>query len=220
MTSSPTYPKSNGLVEKTVQIAKDILKKAKLDGKDPHLAILEQRNTPVDNFKSPAQLSMGRRLRSLLPSTTKHLTPESTSHQEVMSRFIKKQNQQKLKSYHDRQATPLQTLKVGEPVRIQREGKWKPATVVAEADTPRSYIVKTPDGATYRRNRIHLNKDKSSQQSERIVEQQAESITPAKAGDEASKTAPVSQPEQDNEMTTRTRSGRSVKKPVKFALDE
>ncbi|RXN07244.1 sec1 family domain-containing 2-like protein [Labeo rohita] len=61
-TASPHYPQSNGLAEKTVQIAKSILTKAKMDRKDPYLSLLEYRNTPVDNFKSPAQLLMSRRL--------------------------------------------------------------------------------------------------------------------------------------------------------------
>ncbi|KAK3749613.1 hypothetical protein QZH41_003226 [Actinostola sp. cb2023] len=84
VTSSPKYPQSNGLAEKTVQTVKSTLEKAKRDGKDPYLAMLELRNTPVGNYKSPAQLSMGRRLRSILPCTTSHLLPETTSHQETI----------------------------------------------------------------------------------------------------------------------------------------
>ena len=56
MTSSPKYPQSNGLAEKTVQTAKKMFEKAKRDRKDPYLSLLEQRNTPVANYKSPAQL--------------------------------------------------------------------------------------------------------------------------------------------------------------------
>ena len=70
VTSSPKYPQSNGLVEKTVQAAKKMLEKAKHVRKDPYLPLLEQRNTPIAKYKSPAQLSMGRRLRSILPYTT------------------------------------------------------------------------------------------------------------------------------------------------------
>jgi hypothetical protein len=47
--------------------------KAKADKRDPYLSLLEYRNTPVDNFKSPAQLLMSRRLRSILPSTNQQL---------------------------------------------------------------------------------------------------------------------------------------------------
>ncbi|KAK3728945.1 hypothetical protein QZH41_016810 [Actinostola sp. cb2023] len=137
VTSSPKYPQSNGLAEKTVQTVKRTLEKAKRDGKDPYLAMLEQRNTPVGNYKSPAQLSMARRLRSILPCTTSHLLPETTSHQETMVRFQKKQAEQK--ANYDRSATPLPSLHTGETVRIQRDGDWKPAKVIEVADTPRSY---------------------------------------------------------------------------------
>jgi len=87
--TSPHYPQSNGLAEKTVQIAKLILTKAKMDRKDPYLSLLEYRNTPVDNFKSPAQLLMSRRLRSILPTTNKQLLPEIVSFTEARCKKIK-----------------------------------------------------------------------------------------------------------------------------------
>jgi hypothetical protein len=46
VTSSPLYPQSYGLVERTVRTAKSILTKARRDHQDPNLAILEHRNTP------------------------------------------------------------------------------------------------------------------------------------------------------------------------------
>ena len=46
---------------------KSLLEKAKDDNKDPHLTMLEARNTPVDNYRSPAELAIGRQLRSILP---------------------------------------------------------------------------------------------------------------------------------------------------------
>ncbi|KAL1249126.1 hypothetical protein QQF64_020131 [Cirrhinus molitorella] len=61
-TTSPRYPQSNGLAEETVQTAKRILGKARADDKDYYLGLLEYRNTPMDNLKSPAQLLMSRRL--------------------------------------------------------------------------------------------------------------------------------------------------------------
>ena len=75
ITSSPTYPQSNGLVEKSAQIAKQLLKKSKSDNRDPYLGLLEHRNTPLDNLAAPAQLLMRRSLRSVLPTTSNHLKP-------------------------------------------------------------------------------------------------------------------------------------------------
>ena len=51
--------------------AKNLLNKAKVYNKDPYLAILEARNTPVDNNKFPAELACERQLRSILPIDSK-----------------------------------------------------------------------------------------------------------------------------------------------------
>ena len=74
-TSSPGYPQSNGLAEKTVQTAKNILSRAKAEGSDPRLVLLEYRSIPVDKLAFPAQLQKGRQLRSILPSAAKHQRP-------------------------------------------------------------------------------------------------------------------------------------------------
>ena len=163
MTSSPKYPQSNGLAEKTVQTAKKMLEKAKRDRKDPYLPLLEQRNTPVVNYKLPAQLSIGRRLRSILPCTTNQLIPETVCYPKTQTRFRMKQAEQK--SFYDKSGVhSLQPFKTGDSVRVKQEGEWRPAKVIEIADRPRSYLVKTSDGGVYRRNRRHLHKDTSQDQ--------------------------------------------------------
>ena len=66
--SSARYPRNNGLAERMVQSVKNLLSKALNSQQDPYLAILENRNTPVDGFASPAQLLMSRSLRSMIPT--------------------------------------------------------------------------------------------------------------------------------------------------------
>jgi len=56
-------------------------------------------------------------------------------------------------------------LSAEDPIRIRRDGRWQPATVIDRADTPRSYHVETPDGAIYRRNRRHLQKTNETNES-------------------------------------------------------
>ncbi|XP_046863366.1 uncharacterized protein LOC124457124 [Xenia sp. Carnegie-2017] len=73
-TSSPGYPRSNGMSERAVQTAKAIIKKAKYDNTDPYLGLLNYRNTPRDDIVgSPAQRLMRRRTRKLLPISEKLL---------------------------------------------------------------------------------------------------------------------------------------------------
>lgn len=56
VTSSPRYPKSNGLAERAVQVVKNILKKCTEDGSDVQLALLNLRNVPRDGeLGSPTQ---------------------------------------------------------------------------------------------------------------------------------------------------------------------
>ncbi|XP_014663228.1 PREDICTED: uncharacterized protein K02A2.6-like [Priapulus caudatus] len=76
-TSSPGYPQSNGTAEKAVQVDKNILKKCRESKTDPYLAMLLYRNTPGDGFPSPAQILMGRRTATTLPTTRSLLKPEN-----------------------------------------------------------------------------------------------------------------------------------------------
>src|SRR5438067_2064619 len=61
--------------------------------------------------------------------------------------------------HHDAQSRPLPPLAPGQPVLVQQQpgGTWLPAQVEATAPGPRSYQVATPDGATLRRNRVHIH---------------------------------------------------------------
>ena len=67
--SSPRFLKSNEEAEKVVQTVKNLLKKLT----DPYLALLSYRSTPLQNGISPAELLMGRKLRTRLPTLPSNL---------------------------------------------------------------------------------------------------------------------------------------------------
>ena len=67
ITSSPKFPKSNGFIERQIQTIKRALIKAKQAGRDPNLAMLCLRTTPINqNLPSPTELLNNRILRSNL----------------------------------------------------------------------------------------------------------------------------------------------------------
>ena len=124
---------------------------------DPYLALLDYRNTPIDGV-SPAQALMSRKLRSNIPVNPQHLNPKTINKSDFLTQRSNQQHNQK--HYYDRTAKPLQSLKPGDAVRLQKKpnSNWVPATVISTHETPRSYIVRTPDGGEYRRNRRFLMK--------------------------------------------------------------
>lgn len=152
--SSPFYQQANP-AERTIQTIKQLFNKSKQDGKDPYLAILAYRSSPLACGKSPAQLLFSRQIRSTLPVTTKQLDPKVSNKSSLKQKM--QQSQVKSKQYYDRSAKQMKPLTPGEGVRIRNGKLWKPA-VVREKINDRSYLVETKDGGIYRRNRRHLLK--------------------------------------------------------------
>ena len=111
---------------------------------------------------------MGQRTKTLLPTTTKLLQPKLISPQAVHKELRQRKTRQKY--YYDRHTATLRPLVVGDRVMMRAKGKWEPAkgkwepaTVIAiSQDGPRSYIVNTPGGQSYRRNQRHLKPTPSS----------------------------------------------------------
>ncbi|UYV73517.1 hypothetical protein LAZ67_10003914 [Cordylochernes scorpioides] len=192
---------SNGMAEAGVKIAKLILKK----NQDPSLGLLAFRSTPLENGYSPAELLMGRKLRTTLPIAPENLNPKLVDSQTLKRKEGRRRKD--MKSRYDRRcgATDMEELSEGDTVWITDMRTW--GIVKQKASAPRSYMVDTPVG-TLRRNRFHLRKGYA-------VQYPADPSTPTFSGEELvenEKTPVVDYPSNDSEDgQIRTRSGRIVK---------
>ena len=153
-TSSPYYPKSNGLSERYVQTAKNLLRKCAADNSCVQKALLNSRNTPrKDVMSSPNQRLMSRMTRSLVPATTEQLKPKLVENIPV---YIKNARELQRQEYN-KTAQQETNFKIGETVRMQRGYKnWILAKIVKKLKAPRSYLLKTTGGKYYRRNTAHI----------------------------------------------------------------
>ncbi|KAF2894989.1 hypothetical protein ILUMI_11189, partial [Ignelater luminosus] len=86
---------SNGLAESAVKLVKRILHM----NKDPYIAFLAYRNTPLRCGASPAQLLFGRTLRERVPVTKNKLSPKLPNHKEIREKMV--QEQQRQKNHYD-----------------------------------------------------------------------------------------------------------------------
>ena len=116
-------------------------------------AALAYRITALECGFSPAELLLGRQLRTSIPVLASTLQPRWQESRQLQERRVSPKRRQ-IEAY-DRQhrARPLAPLYVGNPVWVQdaRTG----GTVVGQAGSPRSYLVQTPTSCL-RRNRRHL----------------------------------------------------------------
>lgn len=153
--SSPYYPRGNGKVERSVQTVKQILKKA-IDSKtDIQAALLAYRTTPLQDCNySPAELLLNRNPRNHLNAHMDYYTTQPSDE-------IKKNRAPYSQKYTNQHSVELPELNPGDNVRIRthKDSTWSiKGTVVSRHHTPRSYMVRTTDGKTYRRNRQQLLK--------------------------------------------------------------
>jgi hypothetical protein len=212
-TSSPYYPKSNGLAEKAVQIVKRLLSKSKQDGKDPYLSLLEYRNTPIGNVASPAQVLMSRRLRSHLPNTKSQLKPQVVDSEKMKKKLEEKQVKQK--QCYDKGSKKLSTLEEEESVRVQVKSKWKPAVIKGKLQAPRSYIVQMSNGQSLRRNRQHIKKQSTQTSNGAVNLNMSNKMEPIE--DDPVQVKRTDKEEQVQEQQYRTRSGRISRPPDRYS---
>ena len=174
ITTSPHYPQANGLAERTVKTVKNLLEYSP----DPYMALLSYRATPMPWCAlSPAELLMGRRIRTDVPQVTTNFIPK-WSHIKNF-RTLDEKHKKLQKEYYDKRhrVQQLPPLPGDQPVWVDTRGDLTPARVLHAADTPRSYVVETSSGQL-RRNRLHLRIQPNSQETTLPAESSTTSCRP------------------------------------------
>ena len=153
--TSPHHPQSNGEAERAVRTAKHVLRQ-----KEPCMALLSYRNAPLHGQAySPAQLLMGRRLRTTLPTLSHHMKPQLPDREEVEHR--NRMKKKKTKENYDTHmgSSSLPPLNPGDRVRVRTDAdrEWSPPMRVVGRHGPRSYWVESLTGpGRWVRARRHL----------------------------------------------------------------
>lgn len=117
--------------------------------------MLAYRSTPLENGYSPAELLMGRKLRTTVPTTPQAMKPQLPDAIRLQSKDEKIKKRQKRNFDQRHQATDLKPLQKVERVWIPDRKSEGTVTVIGNC-APRSYIVETDHQGTYRRNRKML----------------------------------------------------------------
>ncbi|UYV74296.1 K02A2.6-like [Cordylochernes scorpioides] len=186
ITSSPKHPQSNGQAEAAVKIVKNLMKK----NKDPVLALMEYRATPLANGLSPAELLFGRKIRTMVPCTSSSLTPKTVDQSKLRGEEEQRKMAQKTAFDRRHAATKKAELIAGEKVWVKDLRAW--GSVLEKASALRSYIVETPIG-TYRRNSLLLA---SSQQQVDPSETSPDSELPAETEETPGNEVPAEELQQ------------------------
>ena len=159
--STPHYPQSNGHAEVTVKAVKHLIAKCSesgdLDNDDFAMGLLELRNTPRADGRSPAQILFGHSLRSNIPV---HHSAFAKEHQKAMEECdrIRINNQGKADARYNKSAKTLPSFAIGHHVNIQnpKTGQWDKNGIIVGIGENRDYLVKLNSGRIYWRNRRFL----------------------------------------------------------------
>ena len=140
-TTSPYYPQANGLTERMVKTVKKLLEHSA----DPYKALLSYRATPLPWCGlSPAELLMGRKIRTDVPQVKDNFIPEWKHLQNF--RILDEKYKQTQKENYDRchGVRTLPLLPQNQTVWVDTRGHQVPGQVSREANTPDYILLKHP----------------------------------------------------------------------------
>ena len=146
--------------ESAVKAVKHLVLKVAPSGKlgeEFDRGLLELRNTPRRDGRSPAQVLYGRPLRSLVPA---HSTSFASKWQERVEDCERRAaaRAQGVKKQYDAHAKPLPPLQLGAHVRVQDpvSKRWDTVAIVMGKGRSRDYLIRSMSGRVLWRNRRFL----------------------------------------------------------------
>jgi hypothetical protein len=161
LTSSPYYAQSNGRAEAEIDSMKALIRGSWTAGafNEEKFAksILLFRNAPRSGGASPAQLIFNRPMRDCLPAHRRSFAPEWQKAADVLEKRARRSKELQI-AHYNKHTRPLAPFVVGNHVLIQHPTSklWCTPGVIVEVGHHRDYLIKTPAGRIFRRNRRFL----------------------------------------------------------------
>ena len=163
--SSPHYPRSNGHAEAAVKSVKKLIltttQRGQLDEDAFARGLLELRNTPRAEGRSPAQVLFGHPMRSCVPAHHLSYAQQWQRAADVCDAKAEHLRRQ-AKLRHDASARTLPPLHLGGHVDVQDHatGLWDRVGVIVGVGRRRDYLIKMGSGRVMWRNRRFLRPHK------------------------------------------------------------
>ena len=174
--STPHYHQSNGHAESAVKSVKYLIMETAPKGDINNSeafdrGLLEIRNTPRPDGRSPAQILYGKPLRSCVPAHAKSFAPEWQKSAEECDRKAAVKTQAAIKRYNTH-SKPLPPVQLGTFVRIQDpvSKRWKKVGTVMGQGQTRDYLVKTAAGGVLWHNCRFLRAIPNPQDQDKLIE--------------------------------------------------
>ena len=119
---------------------------------EEYLALLNYRDTPLHHGYSPAQLSMGQKLRTRVPCHQDELKPETPDYDHI--RRKEKEYRAKMKFDYDHRHKVVEGKELSPGDRVWIPDLKAEGTVIKQHESPRSVVIQTQNGQVRRNRRM------------------------------------------------------------------